>query len=153
MSPTSKQPQMSNWTLHFHQVHTLVYINNAPVLLEQLLRLQNGRCMDASEGESSCGRESTEPEQILSNNRNVGPRKKKRHLCRFSYRLIKITGKGAVFMILYNIFFATTLLELNAKAYPSIDHSKVTTILLYIFALLCPCIGLVSDISSIDISS
>ena len=103
--------------------------------------------MASTRGESSYESDSIETEQLLNNSRSVGPRKK-RHSCRFPYRLIKITGKGAVFMILYNILFATILLDFYESAlkfqYPSIEHSKISQISLSIFGLLCPSIGLVS---------
>ena len=56
----------------------------------------------------------TETEHLVRNNRNVPPEndKKRRRACRFSYRRIKIPGRAAAFMILYNIF-ASTLLEFN----------------------------------------
>ena len=145
---------MTNWTLHFHQLYTHAGLYKqcagaSGKLLQAFANRTVHVCMDASKGESHCESDSTETEQLLNNNQNVGPRKKKRYPSRFSCQLIKITEKGAVFMILYNIFFATTLLELNDTAlkfqYPSIERSKVTIILLCILALLCPSIGLVSD--------
>ena len=102
--------------------------------------------MASSKGESSCERDSTETEPLLRNSRSVWSRKKKRHPCRFSYRLIKIPGKGAVFMILYNVFFSTTLLEWNENAHKhSIEHSKLLVIPMSVSLLFFLSIGLVSE--------
>ena len=106
--------------------------------------------MPASKGEISRESDSTETEGLLRNGRSFRPRQNKRHLCRFSYRLIKIPEKGAMLMIFYNMFFATTLLLWDEKAmkyhYTSMESLIVVWIPGCISLLLCPSTGLVSEI-------
>ena len=106
--------------------------------------------MPDSKGETSCESDSTETEQLLRNGRNAWQRQNQRHLCRFSYRLIKIPSKGAVFMIIYNFLFATTLLEWKERAvkyhFTSMERLKLEWISACISLFLCPSIGLVSEI-------
>ena len=96
-------------------------------------------------GQSSCESDPHESDQLHRSDLSVVSRERKRCACISSYRLIKIPGKGAVFMILFNFLFATTLVEvaIPSKSYCSTEPS---TVWMWAAAtLLFPIFGLISD--------
>ena len=103
--------------------------------------------MAASNGEISCESDSNEKEQLVRSSRSVSSnRNRNPYKCR--YRLIKISGKGALFMIIYNAFFSTTLLEWNGdilKDEYGWLHYKIVLVAIWLAILLCLSIGFLSE--------
>ena len=70
-----------------------------------------------------------------------------------SYRLIRIHSKGAMFMIIINALFASTIMEITERhaadlQHPSLKKSiflKVAFVSIVLSSLLCPLVGLLSD--------